>query len=226
MDDFSDSQTQCPAGFNLYEESGVRGCGPEPSTNGVCASLIIPTGISYTQVCGKVQGYQYGSTDAFQSGHNDIETFYLDGITYGSPGARQHIFSLVAGFQEYSTDSCPCNLEDNIPSFVGQDYYNCESANALTYWGFTTSFYGDDVLWDGNQCNGREGPCCTSSNFPYFYKHLGSATTDDIELRVCVNQDTETDENILLESYEIYVKNTVIDNSMYMYICVHCYIVF
>ena len=54
---------------------------------------------------------------------------------------------------------CPCNTECTetlIPSFVGNDYY-CESG---TSGGWNLVLYPDDLLWDGQQCGGLEGPCC------------------------------------------------------------------
>ena len=51
--------------------------------------------------------------------------------------------------------------DPTVPSymytFVGMDYY-CESAVPYK---FTKTLYSNDSLWDGQQCNGNEGPCCT-----------------------------------------------------------------
>ena len=59
-------------------------------------------------MCGRVVGYQYASTDAVDtfiggtSIHNDINSYYVDGvsITRGSP--RQHVWALMAGLNEAS----------------------------------------------------------------------------------------------------------------------------
>ena len=85
--DFRNSDTPCPDGLVVYD-GAVRGCQRETtsSTN----SVTIPTsGISYSQVCGKVLGYPYNSLDAFNpqwTGDGGIEGNYLDGIsvTYGA----------------------------------------------------------------------------------------------------------------------------------------------
>ena len=51
-------------------------------------------------MCGRVVGYQFGSTDAvdtgFGSNHNNLNADYVDGvsITCGSP--RQHVWTLMA----------------------------------------------------------------------------------------------------------------------------------
>ena len=196
--DFRNSDTPCPDGLVVYD-GAVRGCQRETtsSTN----SVTIPTsGISYSQVCGKVLGYPYNSLDAFDprwTGNRDIEDKYLDGIsvTYGAAGSRQHIFSLAG---TGNGRRCPCaassSLPGSQPDFVGNDYY-CESGTS-----------GDeDILWDGEQCDGNEADCCTAPNMPFFYKDLGTSTTDDIELRILSDQGFN-DENLYLLAYEFYVK--------------------
>ena len=205
--DFADPQTSCPDPLVEYTRYGVRGCS---RSNLEDNSVIIPTNMSYSQICGTVQGYQFTSTDAFSSvydntGPDDIEQSYFDGvsITHGPIGARQHIFSLAAAPTEHN--DCPCEgntTQSTIPSFVGQDYL-CESGNPMTSLRYT--LYTGDILWDGEQCGGTEGPCCTSPYKPYFYKDLGSATTDDIELRILTNEPLNN-EDIVLLSFEIYVK--------------------
>ena len=87
----------------------------------------------YSQVCGRVVGYQYTSPDAIDTvygkGHNDINTHYVDGIslTYGSP--CQHTWTFMAGINEHST-ACPCTngTTQTVQSFIGGDYF-CEFGN-------------------------------------------------------------------------------------------------
>ena len=50
---------------------------------------------------------------------------------------------------------------------------------------FLISLLDSDVLWDGEDCDGVEGPCCTNPNLPWFYRKLDEQTTDDLELRLC-----------------------------------------
>ena len=64
--DMSDSTQSYPSGFRLYQ-SGVRACG-RPGSSGSCVSVQFPSnGISYSQVCGRVTGYQYSHTDGLHS---------------------------------------------------------------------------------------------------------------------------------------------------------------
>ena len=61
----SDSSVECPCGFRLYESGGVRTCGRPVSSVGSCVSVKFSSnGISYSEVCGRVVGYEYGSPDA------------------------------------------------------------------------------------------------------------------------------------------------------------------
>uniref|UniRef100_A0A1X7TG89 Uncharacterized protein n=1 Tax=Amphimedon queenslandica TaxID=400682 RepID=A0A1X7TG89_AMPQE len=164
--DMSDSTVNCPSGFRLYQSGGVRACGRATSSGGSCTLVQFPSnGISYSQVCGRVTGYQYGSPDAVQDYHgsnrNNLNADYVDGvsITHGSP--RQHVWSLLAGIHEFDTNSahnCPCatGSTQQVQSFIG-DHYFCESA-ATSSWQY--QLYTSDPLWDGQSCGSLESPCC------------------------------------------------------------------
>ena len=127
--DMSDATQNCPSGFRLYQSGGVRACGRTDSGAG-CVSVQFPSnGISYSQVCGRVVGYHYGHPDALGSsntGHNNISSYYVDGIsiTRGSP--RQHVWTLMNGNSEtraHSSD-CPCNIGSTVQvqSFIGNHF--------------------------------------------------------------------------------------------------------
>uniref|UniRef100_A0A1X7VKU2 Fibrinogen C-terminal domain-containing protein n=1 Tax=Amphimedon queenslandica TaxID=400682 RepID=A0A1X7VKU2_AMPQE len=62
--DMTDATQNCPSGFGLYQSGGVRACGKQTRQRG-CVSVQFPShDISYSQVCGRVTGYTYGSIDA------------------------------------------------------------------------------------------------------------------------------------------------------------------
>ena len=99
----TDSSEQCPSGFRLYSESGVRACGSPTLAHGCRVGVQFAThGVPFSLVCGRVTGYQYWSPDAFDTSV-DVEGVSL---TYGFP--RKHIWSFAAAKQEIST-SCPCS---------------------------------------------------------------------------------------------------------------------
>ena len=204
----SDPSQQCPTELRLYSESGVRACGRQAASDGGCDSVTFSTsGISYSQVCGRVIGYQYGHTDAIQE-HSSytIDVYYVDGIsiTHGSP--RQHIWTLAAGHDENSTHrfkSCACNTGStaSVSPVVGDDYF-CESGTPSI---LRDQLFTDDPLWDGKGCGGVEGPCCNAPGIPWFHKVLNLSTTDDIELRMCASFST-VGEDTPVSLYELYVK--------------------
>ena len=207
----SDPTEECPPGFRLYNENGTRACGrPASSPDGYCQSVKFPSySISYSQVCGRVIGYQYGSPDAIHPyGGYDINGAYVDGVslTHGNP--RKHIWTFMAAVQENyffqnGYEECPCapNSPVTVPSFIGNDYF-CESGCPGNW---QHNVFYTDPLWDGEQCGLIENACCQAPGIPWFNKTINTATTDYIEMRVCGDQST-TDEDSPVSYYEIYVK--------------------
>ena len=163
--------------------------------------------ISNSQVCGRVYGYQKGTTSHFQN--SNINSYYVDGIsiTHGNP--RKHLWTNAAGLQEnfiYGNGQyeCPCatgSTHQTSPSFVGSDYF-CESGCPGQV---SSSMFYTDRLWDGEQCGAIEGGCCRAPGLPWFHKTLSIPTSDYIELRICCDQDTN-DEDVFVGLYEICVK--------------------
>ena len=205
--DMSDSSQNCPSGLQELITGGIRVCRREGDSAGCKSNIFQTNGISYNQVCGKVVGYQKGTTNGVQTNVNNINGVYIDGvsITRGSP--RQHVWSYVAGYRSDRTSgsTCPCNTGATkaVQSFVGEHYY-CESGRNGSR--STNSIYTADPLWDGNNCPSNEAPCCTGTGLPWFFRDYGNATiTDYIELRVCGNQGYGN-EDTPVQLYEIYVK--------------------
>ena len=87
------------------------------------------------------------------------------------------------------------------PSYVGSNYY-CESAHKDYCW-VINRFFPDDPLWDGQQCDNDEATCCTGTNTPpWFSVDLPDSTSDDIEVRMCHDQDT-TDEDTPIQLLDL-----------------------
>uniref|UniRef100_A0A1X7UTI6 Fibrinogen C-terminal domain-containing protein n=1 Tax=Amphimedon queenslandica TaxID=400682 RepID=A0A1X7UTI6_AMPQE len=206
----SDSTMNCPSGFRLYQSGSYRACGRPVTSSGSCVSVKFPShGISYSQICGRVTGYQYTSPSAFSIGSNNLNLYYVDGvsITRGSP--RQHVWTLANGVTDTYNNHpywiCPCSTgsSQTVPSFVGNHYF-CESGNHAAYW--SSALYTSDPLWDGQGCVALEATCCAVPGMPWFHRDYGNTTTTDyIELRVCGDQST-ADEDTPVSFYEIYVK--------------------
>ena len=194
----SEPDSSCPPGLAQYDDIfntslcwiNIKHCG--------CNSSILSTySLNYTKVCGQVRGYQYGYPWAFDCSiyphyweyccnyHPQVKTYGVT-LTYNS-NPHKHIWSYVGGSYEQGTyrNSCPCNNGSQYMNytgpFVGNDYY-CESGTSI-FSGY--DLYADDLLWDGQDCSGREATCCTSPKQPWFVKTLNETVNDDIELIVC-----------------------------------------
>ena len=201
--------TTCPASLRevTNSASNKRACGRNVTDVG-CSSLNYTSEGSYTHVCGRARGYQFGSTDGFQrhGGGTTINDTYVDGlsITRGSP--RKHIWSYVAGHHEQITGAiqprqCPCAGSgydfQHKPHFVGEDYY-CES-------GFvdnpSSEIAWEDPLWDGEACKQSNNTCC--NDYGWFHKEV-NLTSDDIEVRWCCDE-SKTTEDVYTDIVEIWV---------------------
>ena len=209
--DMTNSSHTCPQGLRTLT-TPLRMCGRSITSAGCSSATFDSHSISYTRACGKIIGYQDRSTDAFRPYHNDqadtIDDTYIDGvsITHGSK-PRKHIWSFAAAIDETQTTNsasyrCPCITGEStrIPPWFGNDYF-CDTGAKQR---FQFIFYPDDPLWDGEGC-GPTSTCCSFNNPPWFSKQLPSPTTDDIEMRLCVDQ-SNADEDITVEKVELYVQ--------------------
>ena len=141
----TDPSEQCPSGFKLYSESGVRACGSPILAKGCQVSVRLPThGVPFSEVCGRVTGYQYWSPNALYG--STINYYYVDGVslTYGS--SRKHIWSFAAANQESSTQClCSHGAKNANYSLIGNDNF-CESGNSGP--SVQRRLY-PEPLWDG-----------------------------------------------------------------------------
>lgn len=200
----------CPSELRKEEDSDTqrRACGHTQGSG--CSSITYSVNsVSYTHVCGKARGYQFGQTDAFwQSIQSNagLDGPYVSGlsITQGKAGLEQkHVWSLAAGVSEDGFEglfTCPCNndsIEEHIPSFVGEHYF-CESGfvespKAQVAW--------EDPLWDGRGCERVGNKCCERHS--WFYRQMNVSSVD-IEVRWC-SQFPQSFANVLTDQLEIWV---------------------
>ena len=215
--DMRNTSHECPVGWETESDRvpGKRFCKRFSVSGPSCGSAVFSTnGLKYSQVCGRIIAYQYGSTEAFEQ-HNlspsssTIDTPYMDGvvITHGNP--REHIWSFASGYDEVRDNTwvCPCvsesRLQSNlVPAFVGENYF-CESG-ATAYNILQRLVYSNDPLWDGQGCTSQNN-CCQHHSPPYFSTSLSETTCDDLEVRICSNLNSN-DEDIPVELVELYVK--------------------
>lgn len=206
----------CPSALQALDSScGKTLCGRGISSPG-CSSVVFPTlGIPYSRVCGSIIGYQFSTPNAFLAHQLDsnltLDDTYLDGVslTYGS-SPRYHIWSFAAALSEAAAESstCPCSNALNsapnsaTPSFVKQNYF-CDTGDH----GQPQSgpLMCGSPLWDGLGCSERSTCCERQNHTPWFCADLNASVTEDIELRVCGNENT-LNEDTPLESVYLYMQ--------------------
>ena len=203
--DMKDSCQDCPTNFKLNVDGSRRLCGKGISGSG-CSSLVIPlNGQKYSRVRGRVVAYQYASPDAFHSGSTNINGVYVDGIsiTHGT-NPRKHVWTLAASLYPYrnSVVTCPGTGHGKAqPSFVGDNYF-CSTGNL-------DNAPWQRKLYDTPLFSTVTGNCelCSGASYdiPYFCRQLPQPTTDDLEVRICLNQPL-SDEDIRVESIELYIQ--------------------
>ena len=169
----SKTSQPCPVGFTLIE-SPIRSCGGL-ATGAGCASVKFCTyGISYSQVCGRLRGYQVGPTNGFGPYQNDPDPDQvIDGILISHGETQEHIWAYAVAYAAVTSlpnqkgSLCPCNPDFNgqVPPFIGNDYYcdsGVENGTAMEAQFYTTP------LWTGEGCAPPE--CCSHSGMPWFCK--------------------------------------------------------
>ena len=206
--DMTDPSCRCPSGLREVSDSSTkqRACGRSVSSG--CSSVTFPIFGEYSQVCGRVRGYQYYTPDAFYASRvKTINDAYIDGIsiTHGTP--RRHLWSYAANHDEQYRENaniiCPCARPDPdnpswyIPAFVGNDYY-CESGSATRP---QARVAWEDPLWDGAGCVTPGNTCCQRHG--WFHKQV-QQTSDNIEVRWCGDQG-RSDEDVLTDLVEIWL---------------------
>ena len=198
---------RCPNDEFVPHKLNTGGYVCRAKASGSCASMPLETyGMTYTDVCGAVLGYQAGATVAFDS-KADINSPYLSGVsitrTVTGPEKRRHVFSLAAGEAEKSTsqNACPCNAgaTHKPPAFVGDDYY-CESGSPDVP--TSTAVLNNDQLWDGKKLQHAEAKC-KKPLMPWFKHSISPPTSDQLELRLCRSNDKSI---AYLRYFDIYIR--------------------
>ena len=207
----TDPDQSCPDAWRPYEQDPTtRACGRQLSDNASCNSVMYSTDeYEYTQVCGRITGYQYASPDAgnhysyIPTQGDEINEPYLDGvsITYGDP--RMHIWSFYGGL--YATTCCNTQHANNSESlgFIGNNSF-CDTGNP-TNLPWTNIHFTEHPLWDGiNNCVSST-TCCAPQPGPWLYTTIPLPSLYDIEVRICGDQSTY-DEDTPVKLIELYVK--------------------
>ena len=204
----TDPDQTCPDAWRPYEQDPtIRACGRQSSNIASCNSVIYNTDeYEYTQVCGRINGYQFASPDGvYLSQHTrTIDSAYVDGIsiTHGTP--RHHIWTFYGGVREFSFGCCRASTSFwSIASFVENNYF-CDTGNP-TNAAWQNMLFTDDPLWDGVAGCTSNTSCCAPQSGPWFHTVLDHDTMDPIEIRICGGEST-SNEDTPVYLVDIYVK--------------------
>ena len=195
----------CP-GDLTFISSPIHTCGGPTSAG--CASANFSThGMSYSQVCGRLRGYQVGTPDAFNPYRNLGKHYIImDGVVVSHGRTQNYIWAYVTGNRKVSANLniiCPCSnpmYGGIVPPFIGNDYY-CDSGVESGSKG--GNFY-TTPLWIGEGCT-PPNFCCSHSGMPWISKTLPVPTTDYIEIHNCHNEPA-SNENTALDLIELYIR--------------------
>ena len=195
--DMTNSSHQCPGELRQQTNDDGRTCRIRSTSAGCSPTIAYSTISEYSKVCGKIEAYTHGGPDGFNTymrGSNQpLNGNYVDGVSLTHGSKNHHIWTFAA------TDKriCSCNGSSGIqpPHFVGNNYF-CD----VDHRGDMPSV----PLWQGADCT-LSSSCCSFNSPPWFYRELPQPTTDDIEMRVCRDEDS-TNEDILIQVIEMYVQ--------------------
>ena len=213
--DTTQTLSECPSPLEMFTENNKKYC-RKPSSG--CTSVYFNSlSQQYTEVCGMVEAYQYGSMDAFVHSTADKtpDDLYVDGIsiTHGS-SPRHHLWTYAVGLNAnpdsgYVTScQCPCTAAgttSTLPTFLNDDYY-CDSGNPSRN-SFIDGHLYPDRLWDNSGPSCVSGStCCDNPNQPWFKKKLTQPANEDVEMRWCADGSPVSHETTATTRVELYIR--------------------
>ena len=175
--DVDNTSHSCPSGLHLLTDTKRR-C-VMPSDGAGCSSTVFDVHrIPYQRVCGKVIGYQKGTTDAFFNFRShSIEGAYVDGVSLTHRhNPLHHIWTFVSALDETDGSGTEINVchcinqqasKSQIPNIENNYFCDTGSENVFD----CGHFFYHDPLWDGAGCGGSS-TCCSFNNPPWFMRDL------------------------------------------------------
>ena len=167
------SSGECPNNFSLYDlpGSGIKVC-LNDITPGSYGSRLhrtnysIDSNVSFTKVAGLVEGYQFGSPDAFSPRRTvgGLDGFFF---SYGNYTKQHLLWAYAAGLADKNDRySCPCSTVpgDCALREFGRFHY-CDTGNSGKF--SEPRWFTEKVLWSGVGCP-TTSTCCNNPNLPYF----------------------------------------------------------
>ena len=196
----------CPTGLRTVTNTATNQTACGRTVDNSCTPLTFATGGTYSDVCGRVRGYQFGHMDCFARppGRSLNET-YIDGVSFTQGDPPRHLWTYAVGETEQTklSDRCPCawsdpNNRQYVPGYVGENFY-CESGFVTSY---EERFVWEDPLWDGSGCVKPGNQCC--NRYGWFHRSV-ALSSDAIKVRWCSDHSIITGKDVVTDQLEIWV---------------------
>lgn len=180
----------CPPGLKTQNVLSMNTC-VVVNDNASCTEIHYPTNnTNYTQIFGRVQGFQKSTMDCFDGikpykprfTNSTVFSNYIDGVSIISNG--EHIWSFAAG-----RCSCNNNIVGMKPDFVGE-YFTADGSDIIAVTG-----YYSRVLWVSQKCGTNET----------MFERTIEPTASNITVRICRDQE-RSDEDLALFILDLYVQ--------------------
>ena len=208
---------ECPPKMRLEinNSTGQKVCGVNENAHGCPVVLRFTVNQNYSNICGRIRGYQFGAVQAFKysKGKTSPRQSYADGfqiLQIESPTSFRHIWTYAIGIGENETlhgsrEICPrdrSNQTDRscVPSFVGEHFY-CETGNTGSIKPYRLLW--NDPLWDGAGCISATSHSCEA--YGWFHRQL-DPSNNNLIIRICPNGYNRNVENVFLDMLEIWIK--------------------
>ena len=106
----------------------------------------------------------------------------------------RHVWTFAVDQEHSSTRRCPCSGRNDFifPVYVGSHYF-CDTHGTTT----------NTEVWDRTGCSATT--CCHFNNLPWFNMSFYTTYTQDIQVRLCTDEDFDN-EKISLTELEIFVQ--------------------
>ena len=195
----------CPTGLRTVTNTTTNQTACGRTVNKACTPLTFTTHGTYSNVCGRVRGYQFWHMDCFlESKRRSLNETYIDGVSFTQGDPPRHLWTYAVGETEQTSqsDCCPCAWSDPndrqyVPDYIGEHFY-CESGFVTSY---EQRFVWEDPLWDGSGCVNPGNQCC--NRYGWFHCNV-ALSSDDIKVRWC-SDGQFVDEDIVTDQLEIWV---------------------
>ena len=96
------------------------------------------------------------------------------------------------------------NIQEKIHLFLLALIITVNPKQVASSFSYDTYYDLSDPLWDGSGCSSGN-TCCSNINLPWFQYQLSEMTQDDIEVRICRDEEF-SNEGVLIDIIELYVQ--------------------